>query len=232
MNFWGTKNIIGIGERARSYYAKFAPAISIPYSQDLNFINSNSPIIKNNKDVCFLFSGQLIKRHNIDIILNSINLLHKEVGANFKFIFAAKGELMFQIETFINYNPNLRNLISFDNDYLNWNDRLRPFYNSDVLVYPSNHSGWGLVVPEALACGLIVISTNKVESSRFFIKHNVNGIIIRESKKELFEAMLRCVKNRKWLKERQNNAFLSSLKGDISTVAPLLIKHFLKTISN
>lgn len=230
VNFFGTRNIIGIGERATKYYANFAPTFLIPYSQDLLSINSKKPNRSKNERLKFLFSGQLIVRHNIDIILESIKLLYIKVGSNFNFIFAAKGELMADVHNFLLANPQLKEIVSFDNEYSKWDDRLRPFYYSDVLVYPSKHSGWGLVVPEALASELFVISTSNVESVRYFINNNVNGLIINESAQELYKAMKKCIVDKDFIYSKKENILTSFIKGDVTYVAPILTKHILKTL--
>ena len=229
----GCKNVIGIGNRAVNYYSKFSTTSMIPYSQDLNFINKeyiNNQV--HNTKISFLFSGQLILRHNIDIIVNAIEMLYDDIGNNFKFTFAAKGELKYLIDELLSKRSEINEVIGFDSDYKEWNDRLIPFYYSDVLVYPSNHSGWGLVVPEALACGLMVISTRQVESARYFIDNNENGVFIGESVIDLYKSMKKCVLDKEGLKSMINKALVSYEKGDVTTVVPQLINHFIKSIEN
>ena len=59
-------------------------------------------------------------------------MLYNKVGNNFKFIFAAKGKLKHLIDKLLISNPELNDVIHFDYQYKNWNDRLIPFSKSDV----------------------------------------------------------------------------------------------------
>lgn len=52
-----------------------------------------------------------------------------------------------------------------------------PFSEGDVYVYPSRLDGIGLSLPEALASGLPVITTNSPPMNEF-VEHNVNGFIV------------------------------------------------------
>ena len=61
-------------------------------------------------------------------------------------------------------------------------DALPQYYAiADVFVLPSTEEVWGLVINEAMACGLPVISTDKVGASIDLIKHGVNGCVIPAS---------------------------------------------------
>jgi len=49
---------------------------------------------------------------------------------------------------------------------------------SNLLLFPSRQDIWGLVINEALACGLPVITTREVGASVDLTKENKNGYII------------------------------------------------------
>jgi len=52
------------------------------------------------------------------------------------------------------------------------------FDGEHVFVFPSRWDGWGMVVPEALAAGRPVISSDHVISAHEFIQNGVNGFLI------------------------------------------------------
>ena len=59
-------------------------------------------------------------------------------------------------------------------------EALPKFYAAaDFLCAPSRHDGWGLIVPEALASGLPVITTENTGSGVEFIKSGKNGWLIQ-----------------------------------------------------
>ncbi|MCC6793586.1 MAG: glycosyltransferase [Candidatus Hydrogenedentes bacterium] len=58
-------------------------------------------------------------------------------------------------------------------------DAVPQFYAmSDVLVLPSRSEVWGLVINEALACGVPVIATDACGAAPDLIQDNVNGFIV------------------------------------------------------
>lgn len=50
--------------------------------------------------------------------------------------------------------------------------------SADIFVLPTREDIWGLVIIEALACGLPVITTNNCVAGRELIKDNYNGFIV------------------------------------------------------
>ena len=56
-----------------------------------------------------------------------------------------------------------------------------PYNEGDVYVYPSRLDGIGLTLPEALSCGLPVITTSSPPMNEF-VKHLENGLLVPVSK--------------------------------------------------
>jgi glycosyltransferase involved in cell wall biosynthesis len=52
------------------------------------------------------------------------------------------------------------------------------YAGADVLVLPSLYDVWGLVVNEALARGLLIITTDQVGAADDLVEHGVNGVIV------------------------------------------------------
>ena len=63
--------------------------------------------------------------------------------------------------------------------FRNWADLPRAYQEAHVLLVPSRHDGWGLVVPEGLAAGLPVIGTDHTGAAIDFIKPESNGWLVR-----------------------------------------------------
>ena len=219
-----------IGDRCEANYQEIASkktkVLHLSYGQDLTrFLE----IKKNNKDtskVKFLFSGQLIKRHNIPWICKAISELDKSHHNEFEVIIAAKGPNENYITQLVKDNPKFHEIISYDRDYQNWEDRIRPFANADVLIYPTSHSGWGLVIPEAMAAGVVVLSTNRAEAARYFLRHNINGRVLELSYKSLYQNMQYCIENKASIERMAYQAKKDSYYGRSEYVSFLLKEIF------
>jgi hypothetical protein len=67
--------IFAIGERAEHFFAACAPHADmylIPYGADLSYCFAATPEEKQSERMRFLFSGQLLARHNIHVISESL----------------------------------------------------------------------------------------------------------------------------------------------------------------
>jgi glycosyltransferase involved in cell wall biosynthesis len=58
-------------------------------------------------------------------------------------------------------------------------ERLAEYFGkSDVFVLPSRHDGWGVVINQALAAGLPIITSNAVGAGIDLVENGVNGMRI------------------------------------------------------
>lgn len=190
--------ILSIGDRAAAIHQEFqrkdpTRIFCFPYVQSIPCRDLKSEA---GSILRFLFSGRLVKRNNIRLICRCIEDLAKTHPGKFTFCFSASGPEEEEIQGRTRRSPAFARHICFDREFAQWDDRLRPFMVSDVLVVPARHSGWGLVVSEALSLGLPVISTRGVEAARYFVRHMENGILIRPKKWELLAAMRYCIESR------------------------------------
>ena len=216
--------VLAIGDRAQAFYQQCnASTHFVPYGEDLSEC-LQSPLPKaNDRPLRFLFSGGLHERHNFPVIMQSFCNLIDARGENFEFVICGDGPEQQTINRFVEMEPKLANVIRYDRVFKDWTDRLRPFRECDVFVYPTNHAGWGLVIPEAMAAGQLVISTQGAESARYLIENDVNGLIIEPTVERLTSALVRCVDDRDWVSEMGIKARSSAKRGDAPDVARQLM---------
>jgi len=71
------------------------------------------------------------------------------------------------------------------------NEQLPLYYSiADVFVFPSTRDAFGMVVLEAMACGLPIVITNRAGASADVVKHGVNGYITGDRNAgQLYEAI-------------------------------------------
>ncbi len=190
--------IMAIGDRAQAYYRRVAPHAKIPvvpYGQDLapNYAIERSA--QPREIPRFLFSGQLVRRNNIPRIVGAFERLARTHAGRFRFVVAANGVDERHIFALMNRSPMFSRAVEFDRQYSSWDERLRPFRNSDVLLAPYLHAGWCLVVPEAMAAGMPVIATRHVSAARHLVRDGHNGFLVGTDVDSIYRAMVRFVED-------------------------------------
>jgi glycosyltransferase involved in cell wall biosynthesis len=110
-------------------------------------------------DLVFLAAGRLVDWKGFDTLLQACSRLEKKSGAvwDWKIWLAGEGPERQKLELFVESSPDLRSRVKF------WGfvDDIRPLmWASDLFVLPSHNEPFGLVLLEAMACGLPIIATS------------------------------------------------------------------------
>jgi glycosyltransferase involved in cell wall biosynthesis len=165
--------IWGIGRCAvEAYKDEFGTGrhyADVPYFSDLRrFALSNG---KPNDKCVFLFSGALSKRKGADLLARAfVDLARERTDVELRVV--GTGEYLPQLrETLSSYRVQF---LGFND----WEELPYAYQSAHFLCAPSRYDGWGMVVPEALAAGLPVISTDRTGAAIEFIETNKNGWLI------------------------------------------------------
>lgn len=147
------------------------------YCADDSIFNSSSL-----PDYCvkrFLFAGRLVPDKGIDTLLGAFLLYCKNSSLNIQLdIFGYEKERFCTIE----------NIVS--RGFLQPSELAKEFKKGGVLVLPSRFEPWGVVVQEALNCGIWVIASDQVGSAKMLIKEGINGTIFQHNNiQQLCDAM-------------------------------------------
>ena len=114
--------------------------------------------------------GQFIPRKGFDILMNAVRDIPRDVGIYFVGGIPTK-------EYLLKRDKNGLTNVHFEGFKLK--NELEKYYRAaDLFVLPTREDIWGLVIQEAMACGLPVISTDKCAAALELIKHGENGYII------------------------------------------------------
>lgn len=114
--------------------------------------------------------GQFIHRKGFDVLLKAIVDLPRDIGVYF--VGGVPTEEYENLKT----DNELTNVhfIGFKNK-----KELKDYYKTaDVFVLPTREDIWGLVINEAMSCGLPVITTNKCIAGLELVENGENGYII------------------------------------------------------
>lgn len=152
-------------------------------SVDNNTINNIDDGIKENiakkyhvpfNKKIILYSGRIIKRKRIDLIINAIAQLDNY--KDYVLLIIGSGEEQNYIEALAeNKNVKLM-IIPFIKEQL---ELFKLYRTGDLLILPSDSEPWGLVVNEALASGLPVICSNTCGCASDLILEGVNGFTFK-----------------------------------------------------
>jgi len=140
--------------------------------------------IKNGKVV--LYVGQLIEKKGVRYLIQAFAQLKQEID-DVSLVIAGDGRLRNELISLCGtlQLPDVHFIGFIQQQQL-------PLYYSiaDVLVLPSTEEVWGLVLNEAMSCGLPVIATDKVGASIDLIRNGVNGYVVAEgAPDQLYQAL-------------------------------------------
>jgi glycosyltransferase involved in cell wall biosynthesis len=154
--------------------------LSIPADRIIDFtyfIKDFQVDYHHNKVFTILFIGHLSKRKNVASLLNALNYL-KDLTFELK-IYGDGPEKKGLIE-FVENSASLKSKVIF-NPAVKMSQIPNILQTGDLLVLPSSHDGWGVVVTEALLAGKPVIVSDQCGSSTAVKFSKVGGIYSKQT---------------------------------------------------
>ncbi len=168
------------------------PIITIPIGFDLDTIK-DSPSSETTSDV--VFAGRLLTHKHIDILLRAVRVL-KDRNIHIKTIIIGEGPEKEDLEQ-LTSQLGLNETVSF----LGFIEKHRDMYgimkSSKVFVLPSTREGFGMVIIEANACGLPVLTTNDAHNAAKDLILNENGMVFILDEHSLADIIEKTLKTRK-----------------------------------
>jgi glycosyltransferase involved in cell wall biosynthesis len=154
-----------------------------------------------NEETDVVFAGRLIREKNVDVLIEAVNIIKKEVP-DVKCMIIGDGPEKRRLEKMV-YDLGLEANIEFTGFLADHNDVISYIKSSKVFVLPSIREGFGIVALEANACGLPVITVNhKMNAACDFINNNGNGFICELSEEEITEKIFIALDRREDMKRK------------------------------
>ena len=192
-----SKNLVAIRDSVASEYIKLKiPESSIKYipngvdierfSKKINRKKIREKYEIHNDTFLFLSVSRNHPKKGFEVLLKSIVLLKKVISSNFKVLFVGKNVSLLKYkvnELGINENVILHDEVKIENNIGNANlqfpsSSLVDIYKmSDCFVLPSLIETFGIVLIEAMASGLPIITTN-AQGCRDIIRNGKDGIMV------------------------------------------------------
>ncbi len=135
-----------------------------------------------------IFVGRLLSNKNVDVLIESIALL-KTKYPKIKCVIVGRGPERNNLIKLAQKHDLLENIEFIE--HIEDHDQLYALMKSSrVFAFPSTREGFGIVVLEANACGLPVITTDHHQNAaRYLIEGELNGKAISLSKESLADAI-------------------------------------------
>lgn len=171
------------------------------------------------KDLLILAVGQFIERKGFDVLLNAVPSVNGKIS-----VCLVGGQATRKYEEIVE-KYSLTNIRFFK---FMPSEKLEEFYTAaDVFVLPTREDIWGLVINEAMAYGLPVISTNKCNSAMELVRDGSAGFVIpADDPKELARRITELIDNDE-LRERMSRNSLRIIRNHtIERMASEFIKIF------
>lgn len=134
-----------------------------------------------------IFAGRLLSHKNIDVLIKAVQLLKKKNSKVVCFIVGEGPEKNKLIK--LTKELNLENNIRFFDFFKNQNTLYSLIKASKVFVLPSVREGFGIVVIEANALGVPVVTTNHKDNAAKDLINHLNGVTVTLSEKDLSNAI-------------------------------------------
>jgi glycosyltransferase involved in cell wall biosynthesis len=145
--------------------------------------------LKAKDKLIFLYVGRMAAEKDLDILLDSINVVNSNYAEQAQFVFVGDGPYAKSIK-----ERSYANVIL--TGYLKDRELSAMYASSDVFVFPSSTETFGNVVLEAMASGLPVIAVNSggVKENVF---HDYNGLMCAPRDTEGFaKAIIRLIEDK------------------------------------
>ena len=178
------------------------PIYTVPNGIEFDLITKIKPA-KEKSDVIFV--GRLISSKNIDVLIKSIKLIKKK-NPEIKSLIIGDGPEKKKLEA-LTQKLNLEKNVKFLGILENHDDVYALMKSSKVFVLPSTREGFGIVVIEANACGIPVITVNhKDNAAKDLVKEGKNGFVCQLDEKEIAKNIMKAIKNRNRMKQACTNS--------------------------
>jgi glycosyltransferase involved in cell wall biosynthesis len=123
--------------------------------------------------IVVLYVGRLIENKGVQDLIRAIKSL-KNKNLNIKALIVGEGNFKEELKK---QSEALKHDILFTG-HIDPEDLYKYYYTSDIFVLPTYDDKWGLVVNEAMACGLPIIVTDAAGCSLDLLRDN--GIIVQK----------------------------------------------------
>jgi len=142
----------------------------------------------------FVYVGRLAPEKNLNTLIRAFAQMVKETGSDWKLLFVGDGPERGNLEKLAT-ESGVASQVIFAGGFP-WYQVPDRLAQSDVLVLPSQSEPWGLVVNEAMVCGMPVIVSETCGCAADLVRNGVNGFTFHHAQQsELVKHLTYFVQN-------------------------------------
>lgn len=211
---WTKNKLISIGIKSQEIYV-------VPNGIDLEKITTIKP---SDKKYDIVFAGRLIKEKNVWILLEAVAKLKINIP-DAKCCIIGDGP---EKDKLVKLSQDLG--ISKDVEFtgfMEYDDLIAKIKSSRLFVLPSSREGFGIIVIEAFACGIPVVTVSeKYNASQDLIDEGINGFVVRLRSEEISDIVKMILDGDFANKEKSQSIYCSSIKYDWNRIVEKLLSNY------
>ncbi len=171
-----------------------------------------------------IFVGRLIKEKNVNLLIKSIALL-KNSFPEFKCCIVGDGpekETLMELSEGLGVNEN----IEFAG-FQEYKALIGKIKASKVLVLPSSREGFGMVVIEAFACGVPVVTVKeKYNAAQGLVEEGIDGFVVDLKDSEIAKGIEKIIKDEACYKKLSAMSFRKASEYDWGRIVSELVLYY------
>jgi glycosyltransferase involved in cell wall biosynthesis len=181
---------------------------------------NNLPEIKTKYN--FIFVGRIVKVKNLDMLLNAFENIKSKIP-DWGLIIVGNGDKEDKLKELL--QKRSKNIYHYN--AVDWREIPKFYTKSDCIVLPSFSEAWGLVINEAMICGLAAITSNRCGCAEDLVQ-DVGLIFPTGDLIKLEEAMLQIAQNPDELAIMKTKSIQKIENYKADTVAKRIVNGFAK----
>lgn len=170
----------------------------LPNGIDLKLISEIKPAgqdyseIQGSKVYDIIFAGRLIKEKNADVLIKAVSLLKRD-NPDICCCIVGDGPERNALEK-LTLELDVQENVIFEG-FQEYRALIEKIKASKVLVLPSSREGFGIVVIEAFACGVPVITVKeKYNAAQGLVEDGIDGFVVKLEENEIAKGVKRIIK--------------------------------------
>ncbi len=166
-----------------------------------------------------LYSGRLVPVKRVDLLIDAFVAIADQ-RPDWDLLIAGEGALRQELERRV--PESLRSRVVWTG-FLDGREPALAYHAADVLVLPSDREPWAVVVQEAMAAGLTVVSSHVVGAAHELVEDGVSGKIFPAGDQSALEHALLAVTSVDTLESFQRRAYeaIARWRSEINPVAEI-----------